>query len=70
LPETTGKSSAVQALAMPRTAAANWPMISGFSGLPKFMLSVTASGRAPTAERFRQASATAWRPPSSGSARQ
>ena len=45
---------------MPRMAAANWPMISGFSGLPKFMLSVIASGRAPTAVRLRQASATAW----------
>ena len=55
---------------MPRMAAANWPMISGFSGLPKFMLSVIASGRAPTAVRLRQASATAWRPPASGSAAQ
>jgi len=51
-------------------AAANWPMISGRSGLPKFMLSVSASGRAPTAVRLRQASATAWAPPVSGSARQ
>ena len=32
------------------------------------MLSVSASGRAPTAVRLRHASATAWRPPSSGSA--
>jgi hypothetical protein len=28
-------------------------MISGFSGLPKFRLSVVASGRAPTAQRLR-----------------
>ena len=28
--------------AMPSMAPANWPMISGFSGLPKFMLSVSA----------------------------
>ena len=55
---------------MPRMAAANWPMISGFSGLPKFMLSVSASGRAPTAVRLRQASATAWQAPTSGSAAQ
>ena len=46
---------------MPRMAAANWPMTSGFSGLPKLRLSVMASGRAPTAVRLRQASATAWR---------
>jgi hypothetical protein len=55
---------------MPRTAAANWPMISGFSGLPKFMLSVMASGVAPVAVMLRQASATACLPPSSGSAAQ
>ena len=55
---------------MPRIAAANWPMISGFSGLPKFMLSVIASGRAPTAVRLRHASATACAPPASGSAAQ
>ena len=66
--DTTGKSSASHAAAMPRIAAANWPMISGFSGLPKFMLSVIASGRAPTAVRLRHASATAWAPPTSGSA--
>ena len=70
LPLTTGKSSARQAAAMPRMLAANWPMISGFSGLPKFMLSVIASGRAPTADRLRQASATACIPPVSGSAAQ
>ena len=49
LPETTGVSSARQASAMPRTAAANCAMISGLSGLPKFRQSVTASGRAPDA---------------------
>ena len=53
---------------MPRMQAANWPMISGRSGLPKFMLSVIASGRAPVAVMLRQASATAWAPPVSGSA--
>jgi hypothetical protein len=70
LPDTTGKLSASQAAAMPRMTAANCPMISGFSGLPKFMLSVSASGRAPVAIRLRQASATACLPPSSGSATQ
>jgi hypothetical protein len=52
------------------TRAANWPMISCLSGLPKFMLSVTASGVAPVAVRLRQASATACAPPASGSAAQ
>ena len=51
---------------MPSMQAANWPMISGFSGLPKFRQSVIASGVAPTAVRLRQASATACRPPSTG----
>ena len=32
---------------MPLIAPTNWPMISGFSGLPKFRLSVVARGRAP-----------------------
>ena len=41
-------------------------MISGFSGLPKFMLSVSASGSAPTAVRLRQFSATACMPPRIG----
>ena len=40
-------SSAVQAAPMPLMAPTNWPMISGFSGLPKFRLSVAASGCAP-----------------------
>ena len=34
---------------MPRTAASNCAMTSGFSGLPKFRQSVIASGRAPVA---------------------
>ena len=45
-------------------------MISGRSGLPKFKLSVMASGFAPTVVRFRQHSATACLPPSNGSASQ
>ena len=53
-----------------RCTPANSPMISGFSGLPKFMLSVSASGSAPTAVRLRQLSATACMPPRTGSARQ
>jgi hypothetical protein len=44
--------------------------MSGFSGLPKFMLSVSASGSAPTAVKLRQLSATACMPPRSGSAKQ
>ena len=63
LPETTGKSSTRQASPMPRDAADERPMVSGRSGLPKLRLSVTASGRAPTAVRLRQASATACLPP-------
>ncbi len=55
---------------MPSIVPANWPMISGRSGLPKFMLSVIASGRAPTAVRLRQASATACAAPWYGSAAQ
>src|SRR4028118_1462557 len=51
---------------MPRMQPATWPMISGRSGLPKFMLSVIASGRAPTAGRLRHVSAAAWAPPVSG----
>ena len=43
-------------------------MISGFSGLPKFMQSVIASGVAPVAVMLRHASATACAPPASGSA--
>ena len=39
---------------------------SGFSGLPKFILSVAASGFAPVTTRLRQASATACLPPSTG----
>jgi hypothetical protein len=49
---------------MPAMARTIWPMISGRSGLPKFRLSVTAMGSAPTAVRLRQASATACLPPS------
>ena len=48
-PETTGISSARQASAIPRTAASNCAMTSGFSGLPKLRQSVIASGRAPDA---------------------
>src|SRR5262245_34056964 len=55
---------------MPRTAASNWAMTSGFSGLPKFRQSVIASGRAPTAATERAASATAIAPPRYGSAAQ
>ncbi len=40
-------SSAIQAAPMPLIAPTNWPMISGFSGLPKFRLSVAARGVAP-----------------------
>ena len=39
--DTTGTSSARQASPMPRTAASNCPMTSGFSGLPKLRQSVT-----------------------------
>ena len=42
----------------------------GVLGLPKFRQSVSASGRAPTAHRLRQASATACMPPRRGSATQ
>jgi hypothetical protein len=66
LPDTIGMSSARQAAPMPLSAPTNWPMISGFSGLPKLRLSVVASGRAPTAQRLRKASATACLPPSTG----
>ena len=55
---------------MPLMQPTNWPIISGFSGLPKFILFVIASGRAPVAVILRQASATACAPPISGSARQ
>ena len=60
----------MQASAMPFTASTNSPMISGRSGLPKFMQSVMASGSAPTAVRLRQHSATACLAPSRGSAAQ
>src|SRR5688500_8094959 len=49
---------------------ANCAMISGFSGLPKLRLLVTARGVAPVAQILRQLSATACLPPSAGSARQ
>ena len=48
----------------------NWPIIFGRSGFPKFILLVTASGFAPVAIIFLQASATACAPPVSGPARQ
>src|SRR5207237_27375 len=48
---------------MPAMTPTNSPMISGRSGLPKFMLSVNASGSAPTEIRSRQLSATSWPPP-------
>ena len=48
----------------------NWPIYSGRSGLPKLRLSVSASGVAPRTVMFRQASATACLPPSTGSAAQ
>ena len=70
MPETIGMSSALHASPMPWMQPTNWPMIRGFSGLPKFMLSVVASGRAPVAQRLRKHSATACRPPSTGSAKQ
>ena len=54
---------------MPSTEPTNWPMTSGRSGLAKFMLSVMASGSAPTAIRLRQVSATACFVPMAGSAR-
>ena len=44
----------------------NCPIISGFSGLPKFIQSVIAIGRAPDATRFLQVSTTACLPPSYG----
>jgi len=53
---------------MPSIASTNWPMIRGRSGLPKFMLSVRASGSAPIAVMLRQVSATACAPPRLGSA--
>jgi len=65
-----GTSSARHASPMPRMAFTSCPMISGFSGLPKFRLSVIASGLPPTAVMLRQASATACLPPSYGSASQ
>jgi hypothetical protein len=49
---------------MPSVARTIWPMVSGFSGLPKFRLSVMAIGSEPAAVRLRQASATACLPPS------
>ena len=55
---------------MPSMQPTNSPMTCGFSGLPKFRQSVIASGRAPTAQRLRQASATACMPPRTGSAAQ
>ena len=44
----------------------NCPMISGFSGFPKFIQSVIAIGSAPDATILRQVSTTACFPPSYG----
>ena len=68
LPETIGISNFSAASAIPFMARTSCPIISGFSGLPKFKLSVEAIGFAPTAQRFRNASATACLPPINGSA--
>ena len=68
LPETIGISNCLAASAIPSIARTSCPIISGFSGLPKFKLSVEAIGFAPTAQRLRNASATACLPPSNGSA--
>src|SRR5207253_10449614 len=70
LPPTTGVLNARHASAIPSTASRNCQKFSGLYGLPKFKLSVTASGRAPEQVRFRAASATAMRPPSRGSSAQ
>ena len=53
---------------MPFIEPTNWPITSGRSGLPKFRLSVMASGSAPTAVRLRQVSTTACLVPMAGSA--
>src|SRR5947208_1874571 len=67
LPPVTGVPNARQASAIPSTASRNCQKFSGLYGLPKFRLSVTASGFAPEQVRFRAASATAILAPSRGS---
>src|SRR6266436_4073503 len=69
-PPVTGVPNARQASATPSTASRSCQKFSGLYGLPKFRLSVTASGRAPEQVRFRAASATAICPPSRGSSAQ
>src|SRR5205085_12555770 len=69
-PPTTGVPKARQVSATPSTASRNCQKFSGLYGLPKFRLSVTASGIAPEQVRFRAASATAIRLPSRGSSAQ
>lgn len=51
--DTIGKSSARHASPVYLQRADELAHDSGFSGLPKFRLSVVASGRAPTADRLR-----------------
>src|SRR5262249_39633473 len=54
-----GTPSAVHAAAMPSIALANWSMISGRSGEPKFKQSVMPIGSAPETARLRHTSAIA-----------
>src|SRR5437870_104546 len=70
LPPVTGVPNARHASATPSTASRNCQKFSGLYGLPKFKLSVTASGFAPEQVRLRAASATAILPPWRGSSRQ
>src|SRR6267378_5293276 len=64
-----GVPSASQASVSPSMTAENWPMISGFSGLPKFRQLVAATGSAPVHDTLRAASATLWLAPSRGLSR-
>src|SRR5947199_9508523 len=70
LPPVIGVPNARQASPNPSTASRICQKFAGLYGLPKFRLSVTASGRAPEQVRLRAASATAIRPPSRGSSAQ
>jgi len=55
---------------MPRIDCSSWKYTSGFSGVPKFRQSVTATGSAPVQTTLRAASATAIAPPAYGSRKQ
>src|SRR6267142_143167 len=61
-----GVPSVSQASVSPSMTSENWPMISGFSGLPKFRQLVAATGSAPVHDTLRAASATLWLAPSRG----